>query len=258
MTEQRDYFDVSKEPNLFEGSFAPDAKERVVPALDGCQDEISTVRDSVANEPAFTGRLEQSQLGQWLEQKRAGCSLAGNLCVTFLAALAAGPFAVIGVFLSGSQTKLQIVYMVLFAPVIEELLKQSGMIYLLEKKPYRVFSAWQFLLAAVISSLLFSAVENAIYVYVYTLPTQLADSGAAVTLRPLADPHAFAMYRWTVCTLVHVMCSVIASIGLINVWQRQLADGRAADLDFAFKYFAIAMGLHGFYNLATVVINPQF
>lgn len=246
MSERPDYFDVTKEPNFFEGSFSPDPTEREIPELDGHQDEIGTMRDLVDNEPAFSGVLEQAGLGEWIQRKRSSCSAAGSLLVTLIAALAAGPFAVVGVFLSGSQTSWHLVYLILFGPIIEELLKQSGMIYLLEKRPYRLFTAWQFVLAAVISSLVFAAVENVLYVHLYTRPAMFN------------DPQAYVFYRWTVCTLLHVSCSVVASIGLINVWQKQLADGRAADLAHAFRYFAIAMGIHGCYNLAVTLINHRF
>lgn len=246
MTDRRHYDDVHDEPNMFEGSFRPDPSESTAEPTDGSQDEISTVRDLVLNEPAFTGKLEQAQLGQWLEQKRAKCSLGGNLLTTLLAALLAGPFAVVGVFIAGTETFYGLLYAILFAPIIEEFLKQSGMIYLLEKKPYRLFSVWQFIGAALVSSLFFSAVENLLYIHLYTRGAHFE------------NPQAFVFFRWTVCTLLHLSCSVIASIGLINVWQKQLSDGRAADLSIAFRYFSVAMGVHGLYNLATVLINPRF
>lgn len=253
MTDRSDDQDVRNEPHMFEGYFMPDPSEQTAEAPDGSQDEISTIRDMAANEPAFTGRLDQAELGIWLQQKKAQCSLFGNLMTTLLAAAAAGPFAVIGVFMAGPPTSdgvtailYRMLYTVVFAPVIEELLKQSGMIYLLEKKPYRIFSAWQFIAAAVISSLIFSAVENLIYIHVYTIGS------------PSSNLQAFILFRWTVCTLLHVSCSVIASIGLINVWQKQVTESRAADLSVGFRYFAAAMAIHGVYNLAMAVLNLKF
>lgn len=246
MSTSPDYFDVNSEPSNFQGRFSPDPTEQKVPFVDGCEDEISTMRDSVLNEPAYTGELKQTELSQWLSKKRAQCTLPGNLAVTLVAALAAGPFAVVGAFITGRQTIFGILYAILFAPVIEELLKQSGMIYLLEKKPYRLFSAGQFVFAAAVSALIFSAVENLFYIHLYVRPELLN------------APQRFAFYRWTVCTLLHVTCSVIASVGLIRVWKKQLADGRAADLAHGFVPFAVAMGLHGIYNLAVTLINPKF
>lgn len=246
MTAPEEYFDVNAEPSRFDGRFEADPTEQAVRPIDGHEDEISTVRDSVLNEPTFTGELRQAELGQWLAEKRSRCTLWGNLWVTLAAALIAGPFAIIGAFVSGQQTFFQILYMILFAPVIEEFLKQSGMIYLLEKKPYRIFSAGQFIVAGAVSALIFATIENLLYIHFYS-------KGQA-----MENPASYCCFRWTVCTLLHVSCSVIASMGLVSVWRKQLADGRAADLAFGFRYFLAAMILHGLYNLTVTIVNPHF
>lgn len=246
MSTPEDYFDVNAEPNRFEGAFCPDPTEQRIPMIDGHEDEISTVRDSVLNEPAFTGKLQQAELGAWLAQKRAQCTTAGSIGVTLAAALVAGPFAVIGALMTGRQTVFGILCTVLFAPIIEELLKQSGMIYVLEKKPYRIFSAWQFVVAAVISAAIFATVENLLYIHVYVKPEVVGNFAA------------FCRFRWTVCTLLHVTCAVIASMGLMRVWKKQLNDGRAADLGVGFWYFASAMTVHGLYNLTMTFFPPHF
>lgn len=246
MTAPENYFDINSEPSGFDGRFEPDPTEQKVPPIDGHEDEISTIRDSVLNEPAFTGKLQQSELGQWIAQKRAACTLPGSLAVTLLAALVAGPFAVMGAFMSGRQTLFRILYVILFAPVIEELLKQSGMIYLLEKKPYRIFSGGQFIIAAVISAAVFASFENLLYIHFYSHP-QMIDNFAG-----------YCYFRWTVCTVLHVVCSVIASFGLVRVWKKQTIDGRAADLAVGFYWFVAAMVIHGLYNLTVTIINPHF
>jgi RsiW-degrading membrane proteinase PrsW (M82 family) len=246
MTAPENYFDVNAEPARFNGDFEPDRTEQKVPPIDGHEDDISTMRDSVLNEPAFTGKLQQSELGLWIAQKRAACTMQGNMLVTLIAALVAGPFAVVGAFMTGQQTIFRILYVILFAPVIEEMLKQSGMIYLLEKKPYRIFSAGQFIIAAVISAAAFATFENLLYINVYTRPEMMEDFSR------------FCYFRWTVCTALHVVCSVIASFGLVRVWKKQTTDGRAADLAFGFYWFVAAMILHGLYNLTVAFINPHF
>ncbi|HRS72357.1 MAG TPA: PrsW family glutamic-type intramembrane protease, partial [Anaerohalosphaeraceae bacterium] len=212
----------------------------------GREDEISTVRDSVLNEPVFTGQLKQAELGQWLAQKRSQCTRLGNWAVTLAAALTGGSFAVLGAVISGGQGLTHALYMTVFAPIIEELLKQSGMIYLLEKKPYRIFSAGQFLIAAAVSAFIFSASENLLYIWLY------------IPISSLNNPHQYSLYRWTVCTLLHLVCSLIASLGLIRVWKIQLKDSRAADLSHGFVFFAAAMALHGLYNLAAGLFHPHF
>lgn len=256
MSTPRDYFDVNAEPSHFQGRFSPDPTEQTVPPIDGREDEISTIRDSVSNEPAFTGELKQTDLALWLIEKRSQCTSAGNLAVTLAAAFVAGLFAVVGALIESINTLfilnpivrmiVFILYMFLYGPIVEELLKQSGMIYLLEKKPYRLFSRWQFVIAAGISALIFSVIENLLYIHIY------------VSSQALDNPLAFACFRWVVCTLLHITCSVIASFGLIRVWEKQLADGRAADLARGFRPFVIAMTLHGLYNLVVVLVNPKF
>ena len=171
-------------------------------------------------------------------------------------ALVAGSFAIIGAMIKGVDILftlnpivsivVRFFYIILYGPVIEELLKQSGMIYLLEKKPYRIFSAGQFVAAGAISALVFASLENLLYIHFYA-------KGLAIQ-----DFSAFCWYRWTVCTSLHVSCSVIASLGLVRVWKKQCADGRAADLSIGFYWFAAAMILHGLYNLTVTILHPHF
>jgi len=246
MTAPDNYFDIHSEPSGFDGRFDPDPTEQEVGPIDAREDEISTIRDSVLNEPAFSGQLQQSELGQWIAQKRAACTMSGNIMVTLAAALVAGPFAVVGAFMAGQQTIFRILYIILFAPVIEELLKQSGMIYLLEKKPYRIFSTGQFLIAAVISAGVFASIENLLYIHFYSNP------------RMMENFESYCCFRWTVCTALHVVCSVVASLGLVRIWKKQTLDGRAADLAFGFYWFVAAMVIHGLYNLTVTIINPHF
>jgi RsiW-degrading membrane proteinase PrsW (M82 family) len=132
-----------------------------------------------------------------------------------------------------------ILYIVIVAPVIEELLKQSGMIYLLEKKPYRVFAAWQFVFSALLSALVFATIENLLYINVYA---RSAD---------LISHEAFAYFRWTVCTALHMGCSAIASMGMIHVWKKH-------DLSVAFSYFVVAMAVHGCYNFVAIFFDKLF
>ncbi|MHC4396482.1 MAG: PrsW family glutamic-type intramembrane protease [Planctomycetota bacterium] len=243
---KEEYLSSKFEPTRREGGFEADPAEKKAAKVNAKQDELASIRDSVLNEPAVTLRKDEPHLGKWIEQKRAQCSIGGNLGVAFLAAILGGPFAVLGAFMAGSEGWSGALYMVVFAPVLEELLKQSGMIYLLEKKPYRVFASWQFVFSALVSAFVFATIENFLYINVYIHPAALK------------DPAVFAGFRWTVCTGVHMFCSAIASLGMIRVWKKQLRDGKAAELNVAFMYFAVAMALHGAYNLAALFLNSYF
>lgn len=240
---KEDYFSAKSEPAHGSGKFEPDPAEKRAAPESHEQDEMATIRDSVLNEPAMGSGEGQPYLGEWIARKRAECSTPGNLGVTFLAALLGGPFAVIGAFMQGTQGLYGCLYLVFLGPVIEEFLKQSGMIYLLEKKPYRLFASWQFLFSAIVSALVFATIENVLYIYVYVDPEKLV------------RPELFAQFRWTICTGLHVGCSAIASLGLMRVWRKQLADGRGADMSAAYRCFATAMVIHGLYNLGAIFLG---
>jgi hypothetical protein len=237
------YFSTDHEPALGHGRFDVDPAEHRAQPVDRPADELEALRDSVAAEPALPEHADPSLWNRWLAERRGRCSRAGNLAVTALAAVLSGPLAIVGALMAGHRGTSGYVYAVVFGPVIEELLKQSGMTYLLEKKPYRVFAAWQFLFAALVSGLTFGAIENLVYIHLY------APAGS------VRDPAALAAFRWAVCTPLHVVCAAIASLGLVRVWNRQVRTGRAAELTAALPWFAVAMVLHGAYNFAATFVS---
>lgn len=241
---KKDYFSVHSEPALEGGACRRDPSENRAD-LGNLPTEEEALRDSVANEPALADRQDPERWRAWHERKRRECSLAGNLMVTLAVAVATGPAAVVGAFLAGSQGATQAVYAVVFGPIVEELLKQGGMIYLLERRPYRIFASWQFPFAALAAGLAFATIENLMYLHVYAAGP---DSG-------IEDFEAFAAFRWTVCTALHVVCALIASTGLIRAWRRHLADGQPVDLSAAYPLFAVAMAVHGVYNLVALFIR---
>jgi RsiW-degrading membrane proteinase PrsW (M82 family) len=243
---KKDYLSTKSEP-VFNDDLIEKAPAEITPnPVSGKQDQIASIRDSVLNEPSLTGSETEVHINSWIETKRSECTLAGNVSITFLVAILGGPFAIIGAIMNGQSTIFGAIYVVLFGPIIEELLKQSGMVYLLERRPYRIFSAWQFVFAAIVSALVFSAVENLLYINLY------------VPQEKLIDPAAFARFRWTTCTILHVSCAAIASRGMIRVWKKQLLDGKNADLSNGFRYFLIAIMIHGTYNFWALFANNQF
>lgn len=243
---KEEYLSIGGEPAHQDGNFEANPAEKVLNEQQDNRDPIESIRDSVGNEPAITGCDGEFLLGNWIEEKRKECSKMGSLGVSFLAGLAGGPFAILGALITTRNNWYGVLYMVLIGPVIEELLKQSGMIYLLEKKPYRVFSSWQFVLSALISAAIFSVIENLLYIHVYTRPDQLV------------NPQMFAQFRWTICTAVHLGCSLIASLGMIRVWKKQLVDGKTVDLSTARHFFIIAIFIHGAYNLMVIFLDNYF
>jgi len=237
-------FSVRDEPWLKSGGFEADPAEARPASPPGVEEDIDVIRDSVLSEPVYAcnGR-RNAAFGNWLREGSKTTTLAGNLLYTCGAALLSGPFAVLGALIAGRQTTAAVVYAVLFGPVTEELLKQAGMIYLLERAPFRISSRWQLVAGAVIASLAFATIENLMYVHLYFsgLPPDMAATAAA--------------FRWVVCTALHVACGVVASLGLIKTWRSMWACERPASLAVAFPYFLAAMAIHGAYNAVAILFR---
>ena len=238
-------FSVGAEPWLKQGGFRADPAERRAAGGDAPPDELEAIRDSVHSEPMYgTADGAPDAFADWFRRGGAASSRAGSLAMTVLAGLLAGPFAIIGALMSGQQTAVGLLYIVVFGPVTEELLKQSGMIYLLERRPYRFFSPWQFALGAVISAAVFASFENLIYRHVY------------LSALPPDRLLVVSAFRWTVCTALHLGCSLVASMGLVRVWRRVQDTQRPADLSAGYPCFLAAMVIHGVYKLFAALLGP--
>ncbi len=170
--------------------------------------------------------------------------------LSVLAGIAGGLFAVPAVFLDtfgsslGFGLGLGAVVLVVLGPFAEETLKQSGAVFQLEKMRGSIRYDWQFFLSGTLGGLVFSILENLIYQYIYlrNLPPE-----------KLADVMAF---RWTICTALHILCTVISSMGLRRVWRESLEKERPFRLSDAFPWFIAATAVHGLYNLSMTLLNP--
>lgn len=237
---------IDHEPAFQNSRQAPDPAETRAAEL-SYRAEVDAVRDSVTQEPHRIAEEGAGLFSRWVNERRAKCSWLGTLGLTLLAGVIAGPFSFIGAMLSGSHGTTGILYIVLVGPIIEELLKQSGMIYLVERKPYRVIASWQFFLAAWISALIFASVENVLYIAEYA--------------RTMDDPGrvaSFATFRWNVCTGLHLCCATIAALGVRRVWKKQLETGQPADLSHGFPLIITAIVLHGVYNSGAMLFSDIF
>ncbi|MBR4165776.1 MAG: PrsW family intramembrane metalloprotease [Lachnospiraceae bacterium] len=183
-----------------------------------------------------------------LEQKRYPASVVPFISI--LAGVAGGFFAVPVVFLDsisslfGLGLALGALLSVVLGPFAEETLKQSGAIFQLEKMRGSIRYDWQFFLSGVLGGLVFSVLENLIYQYGYL---------RNLTPEKLASVMAF---RWTICTALHILCTVISSMGLRRVWRESLAKERPFRLSEAFPWFAAAATVHGLYNLSMLLLDP--
>lgn len=137
------------------------------------------------------------------------------------------------------------IYIVVIGPVVEELLKPSGMLFLLRWRPFLIRTRWQFLLGAILGGLTFSILENLIYQRVF-----LAGF-------PRAQWREIMIYRWVVCTALHVVCSTVSGWGLLVAWRRSGGTEGQFRFRYVLPYLGAAIALHGIYNLlVTLFAHP--
>lgn len=210
--------------------------------------EIDALRDSVLSEPSLDAGTaaelgaDRADFGDWLAVRKLRVGMGSLVLVTLLAGLAGGPFAIVGALMKSGLGGINIIlwasYAIVLGPLIEEMLKQSGALFLLERRPYWLKHGWQFPVIAVVSAGLFATIENVMYI-----------NGPIQELE--GDAYASAVsFRWRYCTLLHVGCSLIASVGMWKIWRRQLEDETPAQLGVGYPWVVAAVVCHGAYNLA--------
>ena len=134
----------------------------------------------------------------WLRERIEKTTPAKAWLVTVLLALCGGPWALLatilgtnsGVLIGGSV----IVMTVIFGPAIEEALKIAAAAAIVEVRPYLFRRAEQVQIAAIGAALFFAVVENVVYLTIY-VPN---------------PPAELILWRWTVCTALHVGCTTVA------------------------------------------------
>ena len=241
---------VFDEPEFREKHFAPDESEMQADrALRGRQrdDENEQAELSVWDEPGLSRELGVSRkpddldYALWLKRGLAGTSSAKSWGMTFVVALLAGPWAILGAFMSvgrAPMTPLTILAVTLVSPVIEEIMKMAIPFYIVEKRPFLFRSPAQIIVCALAGGLAFATIENLIYLNVY-----------------IRNPSStLIMWRWTVCTAMHMGCTLIVGLGVLRVWQNSWGTWGRARLEDAFPMTAFAVGLHAAYNLFAVLL----
>ena len=207
--------------------------------------EEEKVERSVWDEPGLSRELAPREKGgrltyrQWLLKRRARVSPARSWAITGVLILAAGPWAIVGAIWGSGQTAFSLLAIIVFGPVVEELMKAAAALYVVEKKPFLYRSPVQILLSVFAGALVFAVIENLIYLNFYI---------------PAPSP-GLVRWRWTVCVALHAGCSLISAMGLMRVWRDA---GRREDrprISLAFPYFITAVIIHGAYNALAVILH---
>jgi RsiW-degrading membrane proteinase PrsW (M82 family) len=130
---------------------------------------------------------------------------------------------------------------VFIAPLMEEFFKISGIMLYTLLYANKIKSRSQILWAAVIASLSFAVVENMLYAYF-----RLADVSEEKFIMIMT-------FRWILLTLIHMLCALIASMGVISVW-KALCANKKVKVVHALSFFCIAVFIHASYNFLILTL----
>ncbi|GJM25716.1 MAG: hypothetical protein DHS20C16_21310 [Phycisphaerae bacterium] len=181
----------------------------------------------------LTRRQHETKLGTGIATAIA-CAVVGGLFAVVSSALGTSP----GGFFGASAPLL----VVIFGPIVEETLKVAAASYVVEVKPYLFKRRTQVYLAAIGAAVIFAALENVLYIFVY--------------LRNPSDK--IILIRWTVCVALHVGCTTIVAAGLVNIWKRAMHEFRQPRITDLFPSLVTAIVIHGAYNAGMIGLERLY
>ena len=198
-------------------------------------DYLELPAHAMGDEPALA-HLRDKDLPTYesiYRSRRAATPRSTMLLALALAAILSGPFAILGALIGSGGALSVVILVVVFAPLVEEMLKVAGILYLAEVRPWLVPSATALVVVAVCSGLVFAAIENWLYL-------------AVIIENPTAE---IVRWRWTFGPLVHGTGSLLAGIGVARMWRMLPNQGLRPDFKVAAGWIIAAVIVHGGYNL---------
>lgn len=225
---------VFEEPHLSGGDPVPDPGEE-----EAVRDVLHSVWDEPGRSEELTGAAgaKNETYQDLLEKRKRRVDYRCSWLITFSLALAAGPFAVIGALINSRQTWLDVMVIVFFGPLVEEMVKIGPALLAAETRPWYFRSKIQIMVCALFGALAFAAIENLLYLHVYHDPSP-----------------GLAEWRWTVCVALHMGCSCVAGLGVIRIWRDVWRRRARARLSLGMPYFIAAAVIHGSYNGLAVLL----
>ncbi len=197
-------------------------------------DYLGLPAHALGDEPALA-HLAGSDLptfGSIYRSRRAATPRSAMVAAAIVAAVVSGPFAVVGALTGPGGALSAVVLVVVVAPLVEEVLKAAGALYLAEVRPWLVHSAVALVIVTVCSGLVFAAIENAMYLWVY-----------------IEDPTPEVIrWRWIFGPLVHGTGSLLAGIGAARMWLRLHSGANRPEFTVAMPWVIAAAVVHGGYN----------
>jgi RsiW-degrading membrane proteinase PrsW (M82 family) len=197
--------------------------------------------DDLDDEPALQWRPDLPGADRdSLARRRRETPAARRWAAVAAAVVLSGPFAIAGAMFENSTSGAAAVLLVVaVGPLIEEIVKGAGALYLAEERPWLVPAAWTLPLITLLSGLVFASIENWWYLSV------LVDDPSQSLIR----------WRWTFGPLVHGTGSLLVGLGAARMWRHSTLTGRRPAFDLAQPLIIAAAVLHGAYNGLAMLLS---
>jgi len=239
---------VFSEPWLQQGFFPANSDDLVdIVNLQRPANREDLAENSVWDEPStsvdLVGEVDPTAV-TWFRfylQQAAQTPRQWSWLVTLAIVVMAGPLAILGTLITATGYNAWLM-MVVMGPTIEEILKIALPLWVVEKRPWLFSSSLQIFLCCAGAGLVFAAIENFVYLFIY-----------------FPDPSSLLiLWRWTVCVALHTGCSMVASLGLMTVYQNMLQRGTRPQLKDGSHWIVAAIVIHGGYNFLAILFNDWF
>ncbi|MFK7788669.1 MAG: PrsW family glutamic-type intramembrane protease [Phycisphaeraceae bacterium] len=176
----------------------------------------------------------------WLASRIKTTSATKSWAIVFAVAFLSGWWSVFGAFWNVNVGGWSSFFAIaVWGPVVEEVMKIALIAVIIERCPYLFRSRGQIIVTAIGAGLMFSIIENFLYLFVY-VPN---------------PPSWLVIWRWTVCVALHVGCTLVAGLGAAKVWHKQITQLRRVSVPVDMRYLAAAILIHGVYNGTVTVFD---
>ncbi len=218
---------IEDEPALFAAARTGDAGADAIGGEAALADAPEAVCDKARGDAVLRGLWESPPQSGALLRFLGLCAASGLFAVLCAFAKGALGFGLLAVAVS--------------APVVEETAKVVLPLMWLEKEPWRFRSVFTIAFTCLCSALVFATIENLLYFHVY-IPKDKLTAG-------------IIQYRLTVCTLMHVACTMISTCGLAKAWREAKKGLSAFSAPAVTPYLGVAMVIHGLYNAVAMIFS---
>ena len=159
--------------------------------------------------------------------------------LAFTMAAVGGVFGILGAIIQElSQGSLLLAFIA--APMIEEVMKPSGVYLLLVRWPKTLTSRLYTALLSAVGGLSFAVIENVIYLQLYfPVHTQ-----------------TLVVFRYSACLTMHIICSFILGFG-INQELLASVRGEIPLLRGNKRFFFIPMIIHSLFNIVAMLVESK-